>query len=802
MTIRALVLGVLLGLAIACFAYFNDQIIRQTYLIGHHLPPAVFGGALLLLLIANPLLRALGRRWVLGPAELAFIIALALAVCGHPGASLMRTFSHLMAVPGQQRPHRAYWDAAGVFAYVPGGPPDVAEGYVADWPALVRGLSRGDAPILAAVRQALSPGLRRALDQAAQRGEPPATGDRRQLLHAINAVLMSPRRPPPPLALDAPEASAGADAIETVARRRAALEAALPGVFKPAPRGRGLLLDEGEPIDAATDPLFAPPQRPGAWPRLQSVDWSRWWPVLRLWVGAAALLGLATLCLIVIVHRQWTRHELLPYPTARFVQEVAAASPGRAWPNIAGSSLFWLGLGAVALIHLINGLHAYLPALPHLPLNLNFNPLRELMPRASQASGSQGLFHPRLYFAVIGFAFFIQTRTALSVGLALPLWVGFSALMLGLGVGVSNHRFDPEAWGPSLRFGAYLGLTLMVLYLGRRYYLAVARAAAGLGPGAGAGEAGATRGAAWALRGMLLCVGLAGWLLARDGGLGWALALALIGSVLMIALVLARINAETGLFYAQPDLVPAVVFAGLLGWEGLGPEASAALLIGSLVLVGGARLSAGPFFANGLALMDRLAGRSAGRAALPMGAMLIAGLLVAVVTTLALQHHYGLPDDRWAWYVARRGIDQLARAINDLSAQGQIEALTALPLSEQLSHARPRPAAVGAVLAGMTLVFLCAAARLRLAWWPLHPVVFLIVGTWPASMFGFSFLLAAAVKHAIVRVGGRRAHDHAKPLMVGLIAGEILMVVFWSLIGLGFFLRTGQPPARYVIFPW
>ncbi len=789
MTLRAILIGVLLGLSIACFTHFNDQVIRQTFLIGNHLPPVVFGVALLLLLVANPLLRAVGARWVLRPGEMAVIIALGMAVCAWPGSNLMRIYGHLVAVPAQQRAHQAHWQAASVFAYVPGGPPYVAEGYVHDWPTLLTGVVEGQEPILAALRASLDQSLLREVSQTVDAGHAPASGLRRQLMRAINAG-MSQR------ALMTPALPASADTEAVVTHHRAALDAALPGVFKPAPRGEGVVLNEGEPAESSTNPLFAPSGAGGGWPGVSRVDWPLWWPVLRLWIGLALLVGVATLCLIVIVHPQWTRRELLPYPTVRFVEEVTAWTPGRWLPDIAASKLFWIGALVVVVIHLLNGLHVWFPDVPDIPRDLNFNPLRRLFPNASRAYGSHALFHPVIYFAVVGFGFFIQTRVSLSVGLSMVFWVLLSAFMMGLGMRVNNNRFDPEAMGPALRFGAYLGVTLMVFFLGRRYYLGVARGALGLKRG------GDVPGyAVWALRIMLLCIGGGGWLLVRYGGVGWIMALALIASVLMIGLVLTRINAETGLFYAQPDFVPAMIFAGFLGWEGIGPEALIVLLLGSLVLVADPREALGPYIGNGLAMVHRLTGRTPASAVWPIGGMLVLGLIAAVVATLAVQHHFGFSDNGWAWGLPRSAINQLTRAVNELSAHGQLETLTGLSELTQFTHARPDGRAIGWVITGLTLVFICAAARLRLPWWPLHPVLFLVWGSYPASHFAFSFLLAAVVKGAITTMGGTRAYHQTKPLMVGFIAAEIFMVIVWSIVGLWYFLATNQTPERYMIYP-
>ena len=49
-------------------------------------------------------------------------------------------------------------------------------------------------------------------------------------------------------------------------------------------------------------------------------------------------------------------------------------------------------------------------------------------------------------------------------------------------------------------------------------------------------------------------------------------------------------------------------------------------------------------------------------------------------------------------------------------------------------------------LTGVGLVFACYALRLRFTWWPIHPALFLVFGTFPANRICFSFLLGWACK--------------------------------------------------------
>ncbi len=106
-----------------------------------------------------------------------------------------------------------------------------------------------------------------------------------------------------------------------------------------------------------------------------------------------------------------------------------------------------------------------------------------------------------------------------------------------------------------------------------------------------------------------------------------------------------------------------------------------------------------------------------------------------------------------------------------------------------------------ALLAGFALVMVFSLGRLRFPKWPLHPVIFLIWATYPAGCFAFSFLLGWLVKATIARFGGSKVYQDLKPMMYGLIAGELVGTFVPVLIGFVYFLATGNNPQAFRVFP-
>jgi hypothetical protein len=67
-------------------------------------------------------------------------------------------------------------------------------------------------------------------------------------------------------------------------------------------------------------------------------------------------------------------------------------------------------------------------------------------------------------------------------------------------------------------------------------------------------------------------------------------------------------------------------------------------------------------------------------------------------------------------------------------------------------------------------------------------------------VFGPSFLLGWVIKSAVVGTSGARGYHAVKPLMVGIIAAELLSGLGWMVVGAVYFFTTGKTPPTYWIF--
>ena len=189
-------------------------------------------------------------------------------------------------------------------------------------------------------------------------------------------------------------------------------------------------------------------------------------------------------------------------------------------------------------------------------------------------------------------------------------------------------------------------------------------------------------------------------------------------------------------------------------------------------------------------------------AAVGLVAVLV-GLGVATCATLYWQYNEGAikVGDGWSLNVMRWPFDNGAQLQRRLTALGRFgEGAPPAPTGfARFTQAIPHRAGMVAFFSSLGLVLLFTFCRIRWTRFPLHPVIFLVLGSYQSQYLGFSFLIGWLIKHSVVKYGGAHLYTRLKPLMIGLIAGEMMAGVITMLIGAVYYYVTGEPPERFVI---
>ena len=676
MTLRAVITGFFCAAFLCGFCFFNDHIIRQSYLVRSYLPLSVFGGLLLFVICVNPLLGRIHRRLPFSGRELAVVVAMVLVACGFPEFTCAQILPCVLMLPHYFVRTDPGWLASGVLDLVP---------------------------------------KRMLADPTVHNGE------------------------------------------------------SLIGFA----RGMGTGV---------------------AHVRIGDITWSAWTQTLGFWLPVIAVLSIGALALSVIIHRQWARHEHLPYPVAAFVQAILPDAHGR-WSAVMRNRWYWIALAAVLLVHLNNwGCQWFPNYLVPIPLNIDSWSISSLFPRYAR-SATSGLLAPPFFFSIVAFAFLLPTGTSFSIGIVPYLYAGVVTIFLMFDVHLGGAYMSQE-FENYMHAGAFLSMFLVLLYTGRHYYGTVVRRAFLLPAREEAGVA-----ETWAAR--LFALSFAALSIMLTGvGLDWPLVVFNLVCIFVLLTVMSRLVAEAGVVYVYSAIFPCALTVGFFGPWTLGVKSFLLLAIVTSVLVVETTHTLMPFAVTANKLLD-VGHARIGRSALIAAGVVLVALAVSVPVTLYWQYDRGALNAGHEWNIhaaPKYAYNETVTMRTKLEAQGVLDTAGSVHGWRLLTHMRPDGARMAAFAIMFMLTAGCAFARFRWSWWPFHPAMFLIVGTGQSLVLAFSFLVGWAIKLIASKYGGQRACQELKPFMFGLVSGEMLAGVLLTIHGVCYYFATGMPPKLYNIF--
>lgn len=521
--------------------------------------------------------------------------------------------------------------------------------------------------------------------------------------------------------------------------------------------------------------------------RWREVPWDIWLPPLRFWVPLVLSISVATLALAVVMHRQWSRHEQLPYPISKFTSLLFPDDP----ECVLGRRSFHMGLLVVLGLHMANYLYAWWPEyLIPVRLRLDFSALVPLLEPLTWGDG-WSLFTPRIMFAVIGIAYFFASDVSLTLALTPYVVCYVVGMLTSYGFQVTRGFSMFNNGTVFLYAGGYVGIVLMALYTGRYFYGNLLRQGLAL-PCRERAEPYLV----WSMRVFLVCTAVFYVMLCYTG-VDWFLSLYYTLMALVVFIAVSRAVAEAGGFYIGTWIMPGAIAWGLLGAQALGPTALATMVMVSIVVLVGPGWAPMAFAMQALKLAD-LGKVKPGRMGFWCVVCLALCVAVALPLTIYWQHDAGLmrASAGWARYTPRLPFDQGMLMKQQLAAVGLLDQAESVRGLGRLAAAKPNGTFVTAFAIGLGLTLLTAALRLRLPWWPLHPLAFFFLNSHQGQRVAFSLLIGWGIKAAICRYGGESLYQKGKPLMVGVIAGEMLAGTIPIVVGAVYYFVTGLRPVN------
>jgi hypothetical protein len=162
----------------------------------------------------------------------------------------------------------------------------------------------------------------------------------------------------------------------------------------------------------------------------------------------------------------------------------------------------------------------------------------------------------------------------------------------------------------------------------------------------------------------------------------------------------------------------------------------------------------------------------------------------ALVLALAVAYGVSWTSNLYVEYAYGVTLDQKHEApINGWGVTGSVQWVQMDPSVQFLPprtgpmepHSRPLHFGVGAGV--MTVL---SWLRLRLAWWPLHPLGYLLAYTWLMKIIWFSIFVGWVAKVLVVRFGDITLFRAARTVCIGVIIGEAAAAGMWLLVSVLF----------------
>jgi hypothetical protein len=501
-----------------------------------------------------------------------------------------------------------------------------------------------------------------------------------------------------------------------------------------------------------------------------AVPWGLWWTPLTVWLSFLSALFVSTLCLIVLLQRQWITHERLSFPIAQVPLEMVR---GRGEDDGGEGGLpvswpFWIGFLIPCAIGLVDRLSSLVPAIPSIPIS----GVTLMQPPATGPMAGIGAIVLELTPWEIAIAYLIPKELSFSCWF---FWFARVALtMAAIAFGATPET--PEMWYGSgfpaphhQGGGAVIALAFWTLWIARRHLFRALRLAFSPRGRADSDEPLAYR---WAIAGFvisfayLVCFTIA-------AGARPIVGLAMVGLIVTYYVMWARLRAETGLgFISYPFRVDEMLVV---------PFGNAAFRLREVIMLYDLRWAYYPGSCQSSEVLTgnaldafKIADSARIKPRPLLAAMLVGFALSLVVTTYVIltgMYHLGFQNTR-----ANSGSSGwLGPQL--LFIGGRIFDMISNPTTFDLN-------AVIAVLVGAAAAILLGALRLRFWWWPFHPIGYVAASCWGMQIFWMPFFAGWVLKTLAVRYGGLQLYRRTVPVAIGLIAGDFINQGIWVAVSL------------------
>ena len=471
-------------------------------------------------------------------------------------------------------------------------------------------------------------------------------------------------------------------------------------------------------------------------PNDQSVPWGVWLEPLFWWCTLLAALCAVLLSTVVILRKQWIEYERIDYP----LMELPLAMLEEEKASIFRSPLFWVGFGISVFSILWNIGWYFNPSWPGIQYRL----------KPIDLGRHFQLIRLNLYWPIVGFAYFIKLDVSFSIWFFYLLGILQEGISNRLGLEVKHEdpygtSFAAVGWQA---FGAWVVIVGWGLWIGRRHLGDVFRKAFRNDPTVDDSvEIMSYKAAVRAL--ILGLLYIAGFLYAT-GMNAWIVPVFIV-AMMFTYLGITRIIVETGLITIRAPVVAQHFIQFAIGTAGLSGRTMTALGL-SYGWYGDMKTTLMPALGHSVKLLDTV--RANKRSLL---IALVLAMAVGILSSLVFIIHMAYKTGAGNYGGQLSG--DLARLPWDIIVQ-----FTRGPVDTDWTKLTFFGAGIG-------ITVLLYVMRSRFQGWPFHPLGFAAGTCYPVTNVVFPIFLGWMFKSLILRFGGVRLFNVARPVFHGLILG-------------------------------
>lgn len=480
------------------------------------------------------------------------------------------------------------------------------------------------------------------------------------------------------------------------------------------------------------------------------------------------------LCGVVLLQRQWIRHERLLFPLVIVPLQIIEQPPAsQIWNQFFRNKLVWLGIALGVLPHIYTGLHDYFPKIPQADIFLWGR--RVFQGGLSQPWTPLNNLTIAVLPLIMGLSFLMTREISFSLWAFYLLGKAEAIIGVALGIGGLRTPTGTDTFPfPSLQTaGAYLGLAGATLWIARRelkkawetIWLARVPRITSMpqAPQAQTNDSSEELSPRFYVWGGALGFGLLTTYCVA-AGMPVGPALVMLGFSFIYLLAMTRLVSEAGMPWShEPEFrghhwILALFPSGSLHIRHI--AATGMMLTFSHDL----RVAPMPRFMQSFKMAD-------------VTKTSLRDLVAAWGLTLLI----ALPVSLWALLKAaytHGGVAINVYRFVTLARQPGLFMEKAL----HTSHPTVDWATLGVIGYGAAKLLALNWLRTTYLWWPLHPVGYAMSFVVYLHREWLSVLIGWALQTIIIRYGGHRGYQAARPLFLGLILGAMIAGGFWLVL--------------------